>query len=201
MRGLLALSKLIDTINFWMGKLAMWFVLFSVLISAGNALVRKIFHTSSNAYLEIQWYFFAVVFLLGAGYTMLQQGHVRIDVILGRFSRPTQIKVEIFGIIVFLFPFVFSVIHEVFPTLINAYQIGEMSENAGGLIRWPVYALIPIGFFFLGLQGLSELIKRLGFLAGICPDPAHINDQPSAEEALAEAIRQQQLAQEAAQNK
>ncbi|HMT94336.1 TRAP transporter small permease subunit [uncultured Thiothrix sp.] len=194
MKGLLSLSSAIDTLNYWIGRAVMWLVLLMVLISAGNAIIRKLFNTSSNAYLEAQWYLFAAVFLLGASYTMLQQGHVKIDVIISRFSRPTQVKIEIFGIIFFLFPLVYFVITEIFPILVQAYKTGEMSENAGGLIRWPVYALVPTGFFLLGLQGISELIKRIGFLKGLCPDPGDVKEV-SAEEALAEHIQQQQLAQ------
>lgn len=194
MKGLLSLSSAIDTLNYWIGRAVMWLVLLMVLISAGNAIIRKLFNTSSNAYLEAQWYLFAAVFLLGASYTMLQQGHVKIDVIISRFSRPTQVKIEIFGIVFFLFPLVYFVITEIFPILVQAYKTGEMSENAGGLIRWPVYALVPTGFFLLGLQGISELIKRIGFLKGLCPDPGDVKEV-SAEEALAEHIQQQQLAQ------
>lgn len=194
MKGLLSLSSAIDTLNYWIGRAVMWLVLLMVLISAGNAIIRKLFNTSSNAYLEAQWYLFAAVFLLGASYTMLQQGHVKIDVIVSRFARPTQVKIEIFGIVFFLFPLVYFVITEIFPILVQAYKTGEMSENAGGLIRWPVYALVPTGFFLLGLQGISELIKRIGFLKGLCPDPGDVKEV-SAEEALAEHIQQQQLAQ------
>lgn len=195
MKGLLALSAAIDKLSYWVGRSVMWLVLLMVLISAGNAIIRKLFNTSSNAYLEAQWYLFAAVFLLGASYTMLQQGHVKIDVIISRFSRRTQVKIEIFGIVMFLFPLVYFVIVEIFPILVQAYKTGEMSENAGGLIRWPVYALVPIGFFLLGLQGLSELIKRIGFLKGLCPDPAEVNEV-NAEQALAEHIQQQRDLQE-----
>ncbi|TXH59997.1 MAG: TRAP transporter small permease subunit [Thiothrix sp.] len=191
MKGLLSLSSAIDKLSYWIGRSVMWLVLLMVLISAGNAIIRKLFNTSSNAYLEAQWYLFAAVFLLGASYTMLQQGHVKIDVFISRFSRPTQVKIEIFGIVMFLFPLVYFVIVEIFPILVQAYKTGEMSENAGGLIRWPVYALVPIGFFLLGLQGLSELIKRIGFLKGLCPDPGEVNEV-NAEQALAEHIQQQQ---------
>jgi len=194
MNGLLSLSSTIDRLNYWIGRTVMWLVLLMVLISAGNAIIRKMFNASSNAYLEAQWYLVAAVFLLGASYTMLQQGHVRIDVIISRFSRPTQVKIEIFGIVVFLFPLVYFVIVEIFPILMQAYNTGEMSENAGGLIRWPVYALVPIGFFLLGLQGISELIKRIGFLKGLCPDPGDMKET-SVEAALAEHIQQQQLVQ------
>lgn len=194
MQGLLSLSSVIDKLSYWVGRTVMWLVLLMVLISAGNAIIRKLFNVSSNAYLEAQWYLFAAVFLLGASYTMLQQGHVKIDVIISRFSRPTQVKIEIFGIIFFLFPLVYFVITEIFPILTQAYNSREMSENAGGLIRWPVYALVPIGFLLLGLQGISELIKRIGFLKGVCLDPGETKDT-NLEADLAEHIQQQQLAQ------
>ncbi len=189
MSALLQLSRLIDRINEFVGRWVSWLVLAAVLISTINAVVRKAFNTSSNAYLEIQWYLFAAVFLLAAGYTMLRQEHVKIDVILGHFSRRTQIKVEIFGIVAFLFPFVFAVIHEVMPLVIKAYVSGEMSENAGGLVRWPVYSLIPAGFALLGLQGVSELIKRIAFLQGLVDDPGKKQQAKTAEEELAEVIR------------
>ncbi|MEK8048873.1 TRAP transporter small permease subunit [Ideonella sp. DXS22W] len=189
MTPLLPLSRAIDKLNEWVGSAVSWLVLAAVLISAGNAIVRKAFNNSSNGLLEIQWYLFAAVFLLAAGYTMLRQEHVKIDVILGKFSRRTQVKVEIFGIVAFLFPFCWKVITLVWPLVVQAYNTGEMSSNAGGLIRWPVYALVPAGFALLWLQGVSELIKRLGFLAGVCDDPAVKKDAKSAEEELAEIIR------------
>ncbi|MDO9602815.1 MAG: TRAP transporter small permease subunit, partial [Rhodocyclaceae bacterium] len=150
MNFLLQFSRLIDRMTELVGRATLWLVLVAVLISATNAIVRKAFNVSSNAFLEIQWYLFAAMFLLASGYTMLRQGHVKIDVILGRFSKHTQIKVEIFGIVVFLMPFVILVIDLALPLAIQAYRSGEMSENAGGLIRWPVYALLPIGFTLLG---------------------------------------------------
>lgn len=189
MSGLLKLSRLIDQLNEFVGRWVSWLVLVAVLISAINAIVRKAFGTSSNAFLEIQWYLFAAVFLLAAGYTMLRQEHVRIDIILGRFSKRTQIKVEIFGILAFLFPFVIVVIELVMPLVIRAYTSGEVSSNAGGLIRWPVFALVPIGFSLLGLQGVSELIKRVAFLQGRIPDPTIKKVAKTPEEELAEAIR------------
>ena len=185
---LLQVARLIDALNEWVGRKVAWLVLAAVLISALNAVVRKAFNTSSNAFLEVQWYLFAAIFLLGAGYTLLRQEHVRIDVVLGRFERRTQIKVEIFGILAFLFPLVWTVVSLVNPLVIQAYQSGEMSSNAGGLIRWPVYALVPAGFVLLGLQGLSELIKRLAFLGYLCDDPGEKRQEKSAEEELAEAI-------------
>ena len=193
MNGLLALSRGIDRLSEFIGRWVGWLVLAAVLISATNATVRKAFGTSSNAFLEIQWYLFSAVFLLAAGYTLLRQEHVRIDIILGRFSRRTQVLVECFGLLVFLMPYVVFVIVEVMPLVIRAWQSGEMSSNAGGLIRWPVYALVPIGFALLGLQGLSELIKRIAFLQGRIPDPAIKEGVKTAEEELAEAIRQREL--------
>jgi TRAP-type mannitol/chloroaromatic compound transport system permease small subunit len=187
--ALLNLSRLIDRLNELVGRWVSWLVLAAVLISAVNAVVRKAFNTSSNAFLEIQWYLFAAVFLLAAGYTLLRQEHVKIDVILHRFSKRTQIKVEIFGIVAFLMPFVVITIDLVFPLVVRAFESGEMSSNAGGLIRWPVYALVPLGFALLGLQGISELIKRIGFLMGLCDDPTKKHQQKTAEEELAEAIR------------
>lgn len=188
MSFLLSLSRRIDALSEFVGRWLSWLVLAAVLISAVNASVRKAFDMSSNAFLEIQWYLFSAVFLCAAGYTMLRQEHVKIDVILHRFSRPTQVKVEIFGILVFLFPFVFAVVDLVLPLVLRAYQMQEMSSNAGGLIRWPVFALVPVGFTLLGLQGLSELIKRIAFLQGMADDPGKKKLEKTAEEELAEAI-------------
>lgn len=191
MSALISLARVIDRLSEWVGKVVAWLVLAAVLISAANAVVRKAFDTSSNAFLEIQWYLFAGVFLLAAGYTFLRQEHVRIDIVLGRFSRRTQVIVEILGILVFLFPFVYAVIQLVWPLVVRAYVSGEMSSNAGGLIRWPVFALVPLGFTLLGLQGVSELIKRIAFLQGLVDDPGQKKQQKTAEEELAEAIRAQ----------
>ena len=189
MSALLNLSRLIDRLNEFVGRWVSWLVLAAVLISAANAIVRKAFNSSSNAFLEIQWYLFAAVFLLGAGYTMLRQEHVKIDVVLGRFAKRTQIKVEMFGIVVFLMPFVITVIGLVWPLVTKAYISGEMSSNAGGLIRWPVFAMVPLGFGLLGLQGVSEFIKRLAYLGGQGPDPTQKIQAKTPEEELAEAIR------------
>lgn len=199
MHFLLKMSRLIDALSERIGGAIIWLVLAAVVISAINAIIRKVFNTSSNAFLEIQWYLFAAVFLLGAGYTLLRQGHVKIDVILGRFSKRTQIIVECFGIVFFLMPFVFAVIHHVWPLVVNAYVTSEMSENAGGLIRWPAYALVPLGFALLGVQGLSELIKRIGFLQGLCADPTQPVQTKTAEEELAEEIKKHQVAPEVIQ--
>lgn len=191
MSSFLALSRLIDRLSEFIGRWLAWLVLAAVLISTVNAVVRKLFNFSSNAYLEIQWYLFAAIFLMAAGYTLLRQEHVKIDVILGRFTRRTQVKVEIFGLVTFLMPFVVVVIAMVMPLVIDAWRSGEMSSNAGGLIRWPVYAMVPIGFALLGLQGVSEIIKRVAFLLGRIDDPALKLKSKTAEEELAEAIRAQ----------
>ncbi len=196
MNAMLKMSQLIDGLNERVGRSLMWLVLFAVVISAVNAVVRKAFDMSSNAFLEIQWYLFAAVVMLGSAYTMLRQGHVKIDVIVGRFSKRTQLIVECVGIVFFLFPFVYKVNQLVWPLVIQAFHSGEMSQNAGGLIRWPVYALVPIGFILLGLQGLSELIKRIGFLQGIAVDPTAPVQTKTAEEELAEEILKHQVAPE-----
>ena len=187
--ALLKLSRWIDGLNEFVGRQPAWLVLAAVLISAVNAVVRKVFDYGSNAFLEIQWYLFATVFLVAAGYTLLRQEHVKIDVMLHRFSRRTQMKVEIFGIVAFLLPFVYAIIDLVWPLVTRAYIHGEMSSNAGGLIRWPVFAMVPVGFGLLGLQAVSELIKRVAFLMGLIDDPGKKRQEKTAEEELAEAIR------------
>ena len=194
MTALLSLSRLIDRLNTLVGRWVAWLVLAAVLISAANAIVRKAFNTSSNAFLEIQWYLFAAVFLLAAGYTMLRQEHVKIDVISGRFSKRTQVKIDIFGICVFLLPFVVVVIDLSLPLVLRAYTMHEMSSNAGGLVRWPVFAMLPLGFFLLGLQGISELIKRVAFLRGLIPDPTQKPHGKTPEEELAEFLLQKEVA-------
>jgi len=186
---LLSFSRAIDRLNEQVGRWVSWLVLAAVLISAVNASARKAFSLTSNAFLEVQWYLFAAVFLLASGYTLLRQEHVKIDVVLGRFSRRTQVKVEIFGFVFFLLPFVLAVVVLVWPLVAKAFVTGEMSSNAGGLIRWPVYALVPAGFLLLGLQTLSELVKRVAFLQGLGPDPADKGKARTPEEELAEVIR------------
>ena len=194
MAPLLTLSRLIDRFTGWVGRWVAWLVLAAVLISAVNAAMRKVFNTSSNAYLEIQWYLFAAVFLLAAGYTMLRQGHVKIDVISGRFSKRTQIWIDIIGLAGFVLPLVYVVIHLSMPLAIRSYVMNEYSSNAGGLIRWPVFALLPLGFALLGMQAISELIKRIAFLKGLVPDPTQKSQGKTAEEELAEFLRQKEVA-------
>jgi len=187
-KALLALSRTIDTLNDRIGRAVYWLVLLAVLISAGNAIVRKAFDMSSNAYLEIQWYLFSAVFLLCAGYTLLKNEHIRIDVIAGRFSRRTQTWIDVLGTIFFLLPLVALILYESVPWFLRAWQSQEVSPSAGGLILWPAKILVPIGFSLLGLQGLSELIKRIAFLKGLIPDPGEKQVARTAEEELAEEI-------------
>ncbi|PUE20093.1 TRAP transporter small permease subunit [Limnohabitans sp. WS1] len=162
----LLISRGIDRLNQGVGLFTTWLILATTLISAGNAIVRKAFDLSSNALLEIQWYLFAAVFLLGAGYGLLKNSHVRIDFISGMLSPRMRNWIDVGGIVLALFPFCVICIYLSWPLFMQAYNTGEMSSNAGGLIRWPVYALVPAGFALLMLQGVSELIKRLAFLLG-----------------------------------
>ena len=189
MRVLLKFSNAVDWLNRQIGKYAIWLILASTVISGVNALVRKIFNFSSNAFLEVQWYLFAAAFLLAAGYTLLNNEHVKIDVIYSKFSRPKQIWIDIIGFTFFLTPVCLAVLWYSMPFFLKGYHSGEMSNNAGGLIRWPVYALIPLGFSLLMLQGWSELIKRFAFLQGLIEDPGVKREEKSAEEERAESIR------------
>jgi TRAP-type mannitol/chloroaromatic compound transport system permease small subunit len=201
MSFLLKISRLIDAFSDLIGKLVMWFILATTLISAGNAIVRKLFDSSSNALLEIQWYLFAAVFMLGSGYAFLRNAHVRIDFISSRFSARGRNWVDVVGILIFLFPLCYMMATLGWPLFERAWVTGEMSSNSGGLIRWPVYGLIPLGFAILFLQGISELIKRLAFLTGNGPDVlAH--EGPSDEELLAQQLleeAEQRLKEEAEQ--
>ena len=191
MNALLALSRAIDAVTERVGRLVYWLILVVVLISAANATVRKLFNYSSNAYLEIQWYLFSAVFLFGAGYTLLRNEHVRIDIIAGRLSRRTQNWIDVFGIILFLFPMSFIIMWLGWPLFARSYAEHEVSTNAGGLIVWPARLMVPVGFAFLIVQGVSELIKRIAFLAGCAPDPLDKHAGKSAEEELAEEIARQ----------
>lgn len=170
MHALMKFSKAVDWLNSQVGKLAMWLILATTLVSSGNAIVRKIFNSSSNSLLEIQWYLFAGVFMLGAGYAFLHNAHVRIDFISSRLSDRARNWVDVVGILAVLFPFCVIAIYLSWPLFTRAFTSGEMSQNAGGLIRWPAYFLIPLGFTLLMLQGASELIKRWAFLQNKGPD-------------------------------
>ena len=185
---LLKLSQLIDWLNERVGKGAFWLVLFMTLISAGNATYRFIFNDSSNGMLEIQWYLFAAVFLLCSPYTLQKNEHVRIDVLSGKFGPRANAVIDIIGTLFFLLPMVIAVMWLSLPLVAESYKIHEYSANAGGLIRWPVKILLPIGFALLALQGISEMIKRIAFLQGLIADPNAKDAGPTAEEELAAAI-------------
>jgi TRAP-type mannitol/chloroaromatic compound transport system permease small subunit len=186
--ALLKLSRLIDTVNEWIGKLTMWLVLAAVIISAGNASLRKAFNIGSNASLEIQWYLFAAVFMLGVGYVMLRNAHVRIDFISSKLSKRTNAIIDAIGIVIFTIPLSIIMINLGWPVFMRAFETGEMSQNAGGLIRWPMWALLPLGFSILLAQASSELIKRIAFITGHTPEPFSVEDGKSDEEKLAEEL-------------
>ena len=196
MHALLKFSKAVDWLNTQIGKYVIWLILGSTVISAVNAAVRKIFNVSSNAYLEVQWYLFAAAFLLASAYTLLNGEHVKIDVIYSRWSKRAQTWIDVLGFTFFLLPFCATILWFGIPFFLKGYQSGEVSSNAGGLVLWPVYAMMPLGFALLLLQGLSELIKRVAFLMGLIEDPTHKKVEKTAEEELAEAI--QKLADEKA---
>lgn len=166
LQALLTISAGIDRLNETIGKMVYWLVLIAVVISSGNAMVRYMFNMSSNAWLEIQWYLFSAIFLLCAGYTLLRNEHIRIDIVAGRFSLRTQAWIDFIGITLFLMPMALMILWLSWPMFKLSFVSGEMSGNAGGLIRWPAKALVPAGFLLLTLQGLSELIKRVAFLTG-----------------------------------
>lgn len=189
MQALLKFSKAVDWLNAQIGKHVIWLILASTLISAVNAIVRKVFNMSSNAFLEIQWYLFAASFLIAAAYTLLNGEHVKIDVVTSHFSKRTQIWMDAFGFAFFLTPMCLTILWFSVPFFLQGYRSGEVSGNAGGLIRWPVYAMMPLGFFLLLLQGWSELIKRLAFLQGLIEDPTHKKVEKTAEEELAEDLK------------
>lgn len=190
MQGLMKLSRAIDWLNAQVGKYAIWIILASTVISALNAVVRKVFNTSSNAYLEVQWYLFAWSFLIAAGFTLLNREHVRIDVLNSRLSKRTQMWIDILGFAAFLTPLCLVVLYYTVPMTIERYTTGEMSGNPGGLIRWPVWLALPVGFTLLMLQGWSELIKRVAFLRDAGPDPTIKQGEKTAEEELAEVLRE-----------
>jgi len=198
MQPLLKLSGVIDNINLRLGKATTWLILIVVVISAGNAVMRYAVNWSSNGLLEIQWYLFSAIFLLCSGYVLLNNEHIRIDVIAGRLSPRAQNWIDVFGILAFLLPMAIITMYLSWPVFINAWDSGEGSPNPGGLIRWPVRLLMPIGFLLLTLQRISELIKRVAFLAGQAPNPLDKVKGPTAEEELAEAIRKRQVAPEVA---
>ena len=184
MKLLLQISRAIDALNERIGRVVIWLVLVMVLVSATNAAARYALNLSSNAWLELQWYLFAAVFLLCSGYTFLHNEHIRIDVVASRFSRRTQLWVDVLGTVFFLLPMALIILWLSWPIFMNAWVSNEMSSNAGGLIRWPARLLVPVGFFLLTLQGISELIKRIAILRGVIPDTIEKHESPVAEQLL-----------------
>lgn len=192
MQALLKFSRAVDWLNAQVGKYVIWLILAATVISATNAVVRKAFNYSSNAYLEAQWYLFAWSFLVAAGFTLLHREHVRIDVLNSRLPKTVRIWIDIIGYAFFLTPMCLMALYLCTPQFIGQFVSGEMSGNPGGLIRWPVWLALPVGFTLLLLQGWSELIKCIAFLRGEGPDPTEKRSQKSDEEALIEALRQQE---------
>lgn len=171
MKSLLALSSGIDRFNEIIGKAVAWLIFIAVLISAANAVIRKVFNTSSNAWLEMQWYLFGAAFLLAAAYTLKQNEHVRIDIVYGLWSRRVQHWIDLFGHVVFLMPFVTLMLWYFVPYVAQSFRSGEVSTNSGGLIIWPAKSLLLIGFTLLWLQGISEIIKKIAVMRGLIDDP------------------------------
>ena len=191
MKSLLPFAHAIDKLNNFLGKLAVWAVFVSCMVSAGNATIRYLFDSSSNAWLELQWYLFAVTVMLGTSMVLRVNEHVRVDVLYGRATGTRKAKIDLFGMIVFLLPATLLMVWMSWPWALDSYVHQEMSSNAGGLIRWPVWLALPLGFVLLMLQGWSELIKRIAYLAGQGPDPMGRLTDKTAEEELAEALRRE----------
>jgi TRAP-type mannitol/chloroaromatic compound transport system permease small subunit len=184
MSSLLAFSRAIDFVNERIGRLVYWLVLIMVLVSAANATSRYALNLASNAWLELQWYLFAAVFLLCAGYTLLHNEHIRIDVVAANLSRRKQMWIDVFGLVFFLLPMSIFIMWLSWPIFMNAWTSGEISGSAGGLIRWPARLLVPAGFLLLSLQGLSELIKRIAYLRGLIEDPVEKHKDPGLDVVL-----------------
>lgn len=171
MQPLLALSRGIDRLTEIIGKSVMWLILLAIVVSAGNAIVRKVFNTSSNAWLELQWYLFGAAFLLASAYTLKQNEHIRIDIIYGMRSRRGQHWIDLFGHVFFLLPFVLIMTYMLVPYAWQSYEIGQISTNSGGLIIWPARALLAGGFILLSLQAVSEIVKKIAVMRGLIDDP------------------------------
>jgi TRAP-type mannitol/chloroaromatic compound transport system permease small subunit len=180
--ALLALSRTIDRINELIGRYVAWLIFLAVIVSAGNAIIRKTFNMSSNSWLELQWYLFGGAFMLAAAYTLQQNEHIRIDIVYGAFSRRVQHWIDLFGHVVFLMPFVILMIFYFIPYVRLSYNSGEVSSSAGGLILWPAKLVLLIGFVLLAIQGTSEIIKKIAVIRGDIPDPA----PPMSREEIAE---------------
>ena len=184
MDAALRLSAGIDRLNTAIGKSAYWLILVAVLVSAINAIVRKAFDVSSNAWLELQWQLFGAVFMLCAAYTLLKNEHIRIDIVNSRLPKPVRDWIDLLGHLLFLMPFVLLMIYDGWPFFVTSWNQNEQSLNAGGLPQWPAKFLIPLGFFLLFLQGVSEIIKRIAVMQDRIPDP-HGEEPVHTEEVMA----------------
>ena len=171
MSGLLALARGIDRFNTIIGKGVSWLILLAVLVSAGNAVVRKMFNTSSNMWLELQWYLYGAAFMWAAAYTLLENEHIRIDIVYGAWSRRVQHWIDLIGHLLFLMPFTMLMIWYFYPYVMKSYARGEISSSAGGLTLWPAKAILLVGFLLLFLQGVSEIIKKIAVMRGLAEDP------------------------------
>jgi TRAP-type mannitol/chloroaromatic compound transport system permease small subunit len=194
MSALLALARLIDRVNEFVGKAVAWAILAAILVSAGNAVIRKSFNMSSNAWLELQWYLFGAAFMLAAAYTLKQNEHIRVDIVYGMFSRRKQHWIDLLGHLFFLMPFVILMILYFWPYFWSSFNSGEVSSSAGGLVIWPAKALLLIGFIQLGAQGISEIIKKIAIMRGDMEDNNPFVTAHEAAElegsAMAEEMRQ-----------
>ncbi len=191
MRGLLGLSSIIDKFNALVGRSMGWLILIAVLVSATNAVVRKLFSVSSNAWLELQWYLFGAAFLLAAAYTLRENGHVRIDILYGRVSDRTRQWIDLLGHLFFLMPFALLMIWYLVPYVSQSYASGEVSTNSGGLIIWPAKAFMLAGFVLLAVQGVSEIIKKVAIIQGLIEDPAPFHNAKEQAELEAQALLEQ----------
>jgi len=188
----LGLARAIDWLNERVGKITAWAIVVAVLVSAVNAIIRKVFGTSSNAWLELQWYLFGAVFMLCASWTLKANEHIRIDIVSTRLTKRGRDRIDIFGHLFFLLPFVAVMIYLSLPFFTRSYESGEVSTNAGGLLIWPAKGLIFLGFLMLGLQWLSELIKRIAIMRGELEDEhAMGGGHAAAAEAEAERLLQE----------
>lgn len=190
MQALLKLSSRIDAFTRWTGKRIAWLILLAVIISAVNAIIRKTFDTSSNSWLELQWVLFSIVFLLCAPWTLLDNEHIRIDIVSNAMSKKARNVIDVVGHVFFLAPICIVMIITGVPFFLRSFEINEQSGNAGGLPQWPAKALIMIGFAFLLVQGISELIKRIAVMRGLIPDPheSQVSALEAEVEHLVEAI-------------
>ncbi len=191
MRGLLGLSSIIDRVNEWIARGMGWMILIAVLVSATNAVVRKLFSVSSNAWLELQWYLFGAAFLLAAAYTLRDNGHVRIDILYGRVSDRTRQWIDLLGHLFFLMPFCLLMVWYLVPYVAQSYRSGEVSTNSGGLIIWPAKALMLGGFVLLSIQGVSEIIKKIAIMQGLIEDPNPFHNAKEQAELEAQAMLEQ----------